>query len=44
MLTLAAQNGFSKPEEAREDPDLASLRGRPEFEAWLEGLPKKANA
>lgn len=44
MLTLAAQNGFSKPEEARDDPDLASLRGRPEFEAWLEGLPKKADA
>ena len=41
MLTLAAQNGFTRPDEARTDPDLVSLRGRPEFEAWLVGLSEK---
>ncbi len=34
-LTLAAQNGFKDAEAARTDPDLKSLRGTPEFEAWL---------
>lgn len=35
MLGLAAQNGFARRELARADPDLASLRGLPEFEEWL---------
>ena len=38
LLTLAAQNGFSNAAEARTDPDLKSLRGRPEFEGWLASL------
>jgi Zn-dependent protease len=42
MLTLASQNGFGDAEGARGDPDLASLRGRPDFEAWLGSLPLSA--
>jgi Zn-dependent protease len=40
-LTLAAQNGFTDAEAARQDPDLASLTGSPEFQAWLAGLPTR---
>ena len=38
-LTLAAQNGFKDAAAVRTDPDLRSLRGTPEFEAWVAGLP-----
>lgn len=38
-LALAAQNGFGNAAEARADPDLASLRSNPAFEAWLTSLP-----
>ena len=38
MLALAAQNGFKDGATARADPDLAGLRGRPEFQAWLAGV------
>jgi hypothetical protein len=38
LLTLAAQAGFRDASEARADPDLRSLRGRPEFEGWLQSL------
>jgi len=37
-LTLAAQNGFHDAAAVRTDPDLRSLRGSPEFEAWVAGL------
>jgi Zn-dependent protease len=37
-LHLASQNGYRDAAAAREDPDLKSLRGRPEFEAWLTSL------
>ncbi|MEW5739856.1 MAG: site-2 protease family protein [Myxococcota bacterium] len=39
MLTLAAQNGFDDRAHAQADGDLSSLRGTPEFLAWLEALP-----
>lgn len=42
MLTLAGQNGFADALEAESDPDLASLRERPEFVEWLGALPKKS--
>ncbi len=42
LLTLAAQNGFSNAAEARTDPDLKSLRGKPEFEGWLSSLAESA--
>ena len=38
LLTLAAQNGYRDTAEARADPDLKSLRGRPEFDGWLASL------
>ncbi|MFZ5438681.1 MAG: TPR end-of-group domain-containing protein [Myxococcota bacterium] len=38
LLALAADAGFRNASEAREDPDLRSLRGRPDFEAWLGSL------
>lgn len=38
LLTLAAQNGYRNAAEARSDPDLKSLRGKPEFDGWLAGL------
>jgi Zn-dependent protease len=38
LLALAAQAGFRDAAEARADPDLRSLRGRPEFEGWLQSL------
>lgn len=37
-LQLASQNGYRDATEAKEDPDLKSLRGRPEFEGWLAQL------
>jgi Zn-dependent protease len=37
-LTLASQNGYADAPAAREDPDLASLRGLPAFEVWLQSL------
>jgi tetratricopeptide (TPR) repeat protein len=39
MLVLASQNGFDDRAHAAADPDLASLRGLPGFEAWLASLP-----
>lgn len=44
LLTLAAQNGFTNAAEARTDPDLKSLRGKPEFEGWLASLKQSAQA
>ncbi|MDP3502246.1 MAG: site-2 protease family protein [Myxococcales bacterium] len=38
-LTLAAQHGYRDAAAARMDSDLASLRGTPEFDAWLATLP-----
>lgn len=38
-LTLAAQNGYADAAAAKDDPDLASLRGTPAFDAWLAALP-----
>lgn len=38
LLTLAAQNGYRDAAEARTDPDLKSLRGKPEFDGWLASL------
>jgi tetratricopeptide (TPR) repeat protein len=38
MLTLASQNGFADAVTARQDPDLTSLQGREDFQAWLAGL------
>ena len=38
MLTLASQNGFSRAQTARTDPDLQSQRQVPQFEAWLASL------
>ena len=38
LLTLAAQNGYRNAAEARTDPDLKSLRGKPEFDGWLASL------
>jgi Zn-dependent protease len=40
-LTLAAQNGYSEVDAARADPDLASLRGSPDFENWLLSLRER---
>jgi len=40
MLALASQNGFDDRAHALEDPDLASLRGTAEFDAWLSSLPE----
>lgn len=40
LLTLAAESGYRNASEAREDPDLRSLRGRPDFEAWLASLTR----
>ncbi len=37
-LTLAAQNGFKDADAVRTDPDLRSLRGTSEFEAWVASL------
>ncbi len=42
MLTLAAQNGFHDAATAATDPDLASLREREDFKAWLAALPRSA--
>jgi hypothetical protein len=42
LLTLASQNGFKNAAEARTDPDLKSLRGKPEFEGWLASLSQSA--
>jgi Zn-dependent protease len=42
-LTLAAQNGYRDADEARSDPDLKALRGKPEFEGWLASLSHSAN-
>lgn len=42
MLTLAAQNGFRDASAAETDPDLAALRGTPQFEGWLSTLRKNA--
>ena len=42
LLTLAAQNGYRDAAEARTDPDLRSLRGKPEFEGWLATLTHSA--
>jgi Zn-dependent protease len=39
MLALASQNGFDDRAHALDDPDLASLRGTPGFDAWLASLP-----
>lgn len=39
MLALASQNGFDDRAHAAADPDLASLRALPEFDAWLAALP-----
>lgn len=44
MLTLASQNGYDDRAHALADPDLASLRGTPGFEAWLAGLPDTPRA
>ncbi len=38
-LSLASQHGYRDAAAARMDPDLASLRSTPEFEAWLAALP-----
>lgn len=38
LLALAAQTGYRDAAEARTDPDLKSLRGRPEFDGWLASL------
>ena len=37
-LVLAAQNGFRDAEAASADPDLTSLHGTVQFEAWLRSL------
>lgn len=37
-LSRAAQHGYRDAAEARVDPDLSALRGRPDFEGWLAGL------
>lgn len=42
LLGLATQAGFRDAKEARTDPDLRSLRGRPEFEGWLSSLTPSA--
>ncbi len=38
LLALASKNGYRNASEARTDSDLRSLRGRPDFEAWLGSL------
>lgn len=38
MLTLASQGGYRDAAEAKSDPDLKSLRGRPDFEEWIASL------
>lgn len=38
LLQLARESGFHDASEARTDPDLKGLRGRPDFEAWLSSL------
>lgn len=38
LLSLAAKNGYRNAAEARTDPDLKSLRGKPEFDGWLASL------
>lgn len=42
LLALAAQNGYLNAAEARTDPDLKPLRGKPEFEGWLASLGQSA--
>lgn len=44
LLALAAQNGYRNAAEARTDPDLKSLRGRPEFDGWLASLGQSARS
>jgi Zn-dependent protease len=42
-LELARAHGYSDADAARADPDLASLRGLPDFEAWLSRLSPMTN-
>jgi Zn-dependent protease len=42
MLRRASELGFNDPEGAAGDPDLASLFGLSEFQAWLTSLRKSA--
>jgi hypothetical protein len=42
LLDLAAKNGYRNATEARTDPDLKSLRGKPEFDGWLASLGQSA--
>jgi len=42
LLSLASQNGYRNAAEARTDPDLKSLRGKPGFEGWLASLGHSA--
>ena len=42
LLALAAKSGYRNAAEARTDPDLKSLRGKPEFDGWLAALSQSA--
>ena len=42
LLALAAKSGYRNATEARTDPDLKSLRGKPEFDGWLASLSQSA--
>lgn len=42
-LELARQHGYADADAARADPDLASLHGHPDFEAWLAKLAPMTN-
>ena len=42
LLSLAAQSGYRNAAEAKADPDLKSLRGKPEFDGWLASLGQSA--
>ena len=44
LLSLAAQSGYRNAAEARTDPDLKSLRGKPEFDGWLASLSQSASS
>lgn len=44
LLTLASQNGYRDAAGAKSDPDLKSLRGRPEFEGWIASLTQSTGS
>ncbi|MBE2248464.1 MAG: peptidase M50 [Myxococcus sp.] len=43
FLGLAAEHGYADAAAAREDPDLASLKDSPAFQAWLGALPARTS-